>query len=742
MRERTHPADLDKELTESQLGSEPAYPVGDPDREDYAEYARKLWDEQDEELEALHNTWVQNLLFLSGRQWWRPNASGVWAPEPAPSWRERPVSNLTLAYFRTAVAKVTKNRPAWQVKPASGDPEDVKAAELAENVLEAKWHELKLGRMMRRAAAWALTTGNAFIYPYWNTQTGKVRPLEIPVEVPKNDEMGSQIGTELAYAPADEDGEPFRDQLGEIDFDAEATLVDEGDVGFRMYSPFQVRVNPEAESDEDVVWFIIAEVKSLQAIREFWPETGEDAKAEDPGVLGDYDKLVGSLMGGADTHVTSPAMDRRNEERSQALVLYYHEKPSTAFPNGRYWVSVNDDILLEEPGDLPDGIWPALIHLKDVDVPGLYYGKATMEEVTGINREYNEMNAQIKEHHKLMARGKWVVDRGTGIKKGMITSQPGEVLQVNTGFRDGVKQIEVRPLPAAVYDERERILKDFEMVGGIHKISLGTPPPGVTAGVAMMQLQEADDTDFGPILAAVEETVEAMGTSMLQIIRERYTDDRLIHIVGPNNKYMVRSFSGADLEGALDVVVQSGSSAPWNKTAMQSMYIQLAAQLPQLFSDPMSGQFDSGKFARLLPIGGLSSITEHEDMDIAEALRENDLFSVYGIESQEIPQVMWWNNHDIHYNQHVQVLKSERFKEWDEESQKQFMAHVQAHDVQRKAAMMQAMGMAQPGGGPMEEEAPPDPGNAPGDTLMAPPEEQPGRPVDPLSDNNDFGMGF
>ena len=146
---RALPPDVQLPELPGNYDGSPDYPHGDEQEpEKYAEYARHCWDEQDEMMEGLHSVWVQNLLFLSSRQWWRPRSNGVWAPEPVPEWREQPVSNLCLAYYRTAIAKATKIRPAWQVIPASSDPRDVQAAELADEALEAKWMELRLSRLV------------------------------------------------------------------------------------------------------------------------------------------------------------------------------------------------------------------------------------------------------------------------------------------------------------------------------------------------------------------------------------------------------------------------------------------------------------------------------------------------------------------------------------------------------------------------------------------------------------------
>lgn len=712
------------------------YPEGDGEGMDatkYAQYTRALWDEQNEALRPLHETWYENLLFLAHKQWFK-NRNGQFLPDVVPDWREQPVTNICLPFFKTFLAKATKVRPAWQVIPASPDPMDTHAAQLAEEVLEAKWTELKLGRAIRRAVGWTIVTGNAYLYPYWNTSTGRMRRLEVEMDVPVYEEVDGrkiETGTEVLLVPLDEDGEPKLGEDGRPAPGAEPHVVDEGDIGVRVYSPFQVRVNPEAESDEDVTWFLIGEVMTLREIQQAWPEAfDEEAEAnvmaEDVGAMDDYSHVFSNVMGG-NQRAASP-QNTRDKDLPKALVLFYHEMPTPEYPNGRYWVCTKDT-LLEKPGDLPEGVWPSLIHLRDVDMPGRYHAASTFENIVELNREYNELNGQIKEHHNLFIRGKWLVPKGSGIRKGQITTQPGEVIQYNPGFPP--TQMDLKALPSAVYNERGRVLEDYQTVGGIHKVSMGAPPPGVTAGVAFLQLQEADDTDLGPFLSMLEECIAQLASAELQIIKERYTEERLIYITGPQRKFQVRAFRGADLEGAVDVIPVAESSFPWSKTAKQSMLLTLAQQMPQLFADPETGMFDRAKFARMLPIGGLDQFADQDELDVQEAQNEEDLFANYGIEGRQVPEVAWWQDHEVHFNQHVRILKSNRHLEWPEEAQALFLQHVQ--ETMEARDQKRAQRNIEEGGTPPGEQTPPGPG-APPDQLMEQMEEGGEFPTDPAMD--------
>jgi len=616
------------------------------------------------------------------------------------------------------LAKATRVRPAWNVTPAGPDPEDVQAALLASEVLEAKWTELRLDRVLRRAVSWAIVTGNGYMYPYWNTSTGRMKRHEMEMEVPVYEEYDGEqveVGTEVRMVPLDEDGEPKRHADGSLNLDAEPFISDQGDIGVMAPSPFQVRVSPEAESDDDVNWYMIAQPMTLREIQQTWPDAfdndlGPNVSAEDVGYMEDATRLMHGYSGG-NNRTASPA-DQRSRDLPKALVLFYHQKPDDDYPDGRYWVTTKD-MLLEKPTDLPEGVWPGIVHLTDIEIPGRYHAASTFESVVPLNREYNEINANIKEHHNLFIQGKWMVPKGAGIRKGSITRQPGEVIPYNPGFKP--EQADLKPLPGAVYQERQRVLDDYHLVGGFRGVSMGAPPPGVTAGVAFLQLQEADDTDLAPFLSMLEASVAQLAGGILQIVKERYLEERLVHVVGPNRKFQVRAFRGADLEGAVDVVPIAESSFPWSRTARQSMLMTMAQQMPFLFEDQETGAFDKTKFAQLLPVGGLEVFANSEDIDVNEALTEEDLYSVYGVESREAPPVQWWQNHEVHFNQHVRILKSGMHKQWTPEAQDLFMQHVEETRQHRDQARAQRN--IEQGGTPPGQQAPPGEGASP-DQLM------------------------
>ena len=668
------------------------YPADDDQPpEDYLAFTSAMWDEQDGPLEPLQQAWIQNLLFLSSLQWWERDRLGKWHQKRGPEWRRWPVTNLVLPYFQHFLAKATKQRPAWIAIPSTPDPDDIHAARLAEDVLEAKWTELRMAKKLRRCIAWTIVTGNGYLLPYWNEDTGKMKPKMVEVRALVYDQDSHEaVGETILEVPADREGTPMLTAEGLYDPEGVPFYYDEGEVGVKALSPFQVRVDPGADEDEDIRWFIVAETVPIRDLNRSFPTYAGQFVQEDTSNLDRYEALlsgVGGLGMGADTQTVSGMTDA-GRDVPKALVYHYHERPCEEYPQGRYWC-VTAGVLLQEPGPLPDELWPCLVHIKDIEIPGRYYGASKMEAVIGLNREYNECNQQILEHHQLLLRGKWLVPIGSQIRKGQITQEPGEVIQHTPGMAP--TQAAIQPLPVAIYQERERIKSDFQMVTGINRISMGQPPSGLTSGRAFLVLQEADDTDLGPFLEQLESAVADLAHMMLKIMQIRYTDERLLRTTGAERSYKIRAFRGADLAGVADVVPQTGSSFPWSQTAKQSALIDLLQTVPDLFLDPETGMLDRERLSRALPIAGIGAGYASSDEDYNEVMREEDVLAAHESgEPLEIPQLQPWQNHVFHRRSHARTLKTAGFREWSPEAQQAFVQHYMETEQQLQDMAMAA----------------------------------------------------
>ena len=701
------------------------YPKGDdlePGR--YCRYARDVMKERHDSMHLFRRQATQNLMYLAGLQWYEyDQKTGTFRLPNYPPWMQRPVRNLLVPYARFMLAKLTKNRPRSRCMPSSTDPDDIRSAALGDEVLKAKWKELRWTKKLRQAVAWMVATGNSYTHSYWNTKSGNLQPIEAPVEGMWFDEGGDGMEYDVRNCPCDEEGEPKMTEDGMYDLEARPAQVDKGEVGRRVLSPFQVFIDPDALDDDDVYDTIIAETPDIHMVHRRWPESKDaDIEMEDTSEITRFDNLIASVLGGADTHLAGHQIMEESErkEARRCLVLHYFERPCEEYPDGRHWVTAGRNHLLEEPGPLPHGIWPVVMHYKELEVPGQWHGDCALTHAVGLQQEYNQISGQIKEHHNLLLRGKWLVPRGSLILKGAITTEPGQILQYVPNMKPEMQKLQ--PLPAEVYLEREKCKDDLEHITGAHQVSMGKPPPGITAGRAFLTLQEADDSDLVPITEMIEENVAHEGWQCLQLIQQNYEEERLVRFSGPNRAYQARAFRGSDLSEIVAVEPVPGSAVPWSHTAKSAWVLEIAKQFPELFLDPTTGLMDQEKLRIAFPVGGEEAIGHDTDEDISKALREEELYEGWDGDEMTfgvLPVPQMWQNHGVHMRQHKRLLDSAKFEDWALENQEalvnHYMAHHFAHEqymMLRAQQMLMADAMAGPGTGTPAgpEGMPPDQG--------------------------------
>lgn len=89
-----------------------------------------------------------------------------------PKWRVRQSRNLIFAILDGKISAATQRVPGYEVVPSTTDSEDVAGAKLAEKLALAGYENWSIRRATEAAVYYALTTGEAFALPYWDSGVG------------------------------------------------------------------------------------------------------------------------------------------------------------------------------------------------------------------------------------------------------------------------------------------------------------------------------------------------------------------------------------------------------------------------------------------------------------------------------------------------------------------------------------------------------------------------------------------
>ena len=668
-----------------------------------------------------------------------------------PAWRQQPVTNICYAVYRQLSAKMTKQKPTLEVVPPSGDSNDRESAHLAEAVLVYLWRLLKFPSKIRTGVGWFLCTGQTYARVHWDPEAGELVPLTQALEIPHPeggvDAAGAPRTTDRA-CPCDEDGEPIMKHgddgtpTAEPDFDADPAMVPQGEIAFDFDDSLSVRFNPEATSPEDAYECFVAKLwpKKMVAAHFNIAET-DISGGGDEGDREMYDDLVSSAAAGSGWMGNQNQIgDLIGSSQQQALgdrvlvMEYYHDKDADAgWPDGRHWVAVGRKKIWPKENDpdyptgeapLPYGFWPPVVPILSTPIPGQPQAMSVMAQLVPLNEQLNILDGKIAEHNVMMAMGgKWIVhpdDKGL-----VINSDPGQVV-ASKGYSSGHPpiQAELKPLPPAIYAEREIILNKIRLVVAMSEAAFGTKPEGVSAGRAFLVLSEETDSVIGPDLQAFENGYEEIGRRMLVVAQQHYTEKRSISIRGERGRWEIRSFMNTDLADGLGVRVQAGSSFPWSKTAQLDTKISILSQFPGMVTKP-DGSVDQERFSQFLETSGsgLESFETDEDPDLVEIEREHAMFEAYDPEhgSDELPQIAFWQVHPKHWDGHSRFMKRDyaRFLRWSMPAQLAFVQHMKETVQAVDEIAGQLAAAAQPPQPGQPAAPPPGPGSEGGDTETA-----------------------
>jgi hypothetical protein len=690
-----------------------APPELDASPDEKAAYSLARYAVQNDHYIGLYQQWMKPIYFIVGKQWvkWNEQGSRYDLDTDVPKWRQQPVTNFSYAVYRTLLAKLSKQRAALEVVPPSGDSDDRDSAKLGESIIEHLWRHLKTPAKRLRALAWILATGNVAFDVDWDTEEGEMRPRTVLVEVAHPELRDETIDVDCA---CDESGEPHRrastgpddvalDGGAPYDLEKMPEMQAIGEISLDVDDPLSYRWNPEATSEDDADEFFHAKMWTTDKVAttfDIEPNDIQVGGGEAGDNLQDLEDMLSAVTSGApdpfDSQRQATGSRRVDTESDRVLVIKYYRKPCAkdGYPEGRHWITAGGSLVWPKPKDpaypdgeapLPNGFWPPRVTVVDTPIPGQPQGLGVMSQVVPLNEKYNFNDGKIGEFHTLSAMGGviWVDPADRGIT---ITSEPGQV-KVSKGYgfhgRPPIRE-KLVGLPAEVYREREVIAQNLNAIAGVSQLDMGQRPEGVSAGRAFLVIQEASDAAIMPTLMAMEDALAEIGRRQLVLAQRHYTEERTIKVRGERGKYEFRSFTNADLRDGLDVRVQTGSSAPWSKSAQWDIKLSVLEKMPQLVLKPDGTSIDREQLARYLDSGaaGLGAFESDEDPDLVEIDREHAMFEEYDPtdpeKSNQLPQLAVWQNALVHQKYHFDFMKRDfgRFERWSDAAKLAWFEHL------------------------------------------------------------------
>jgi hypothetical protein len=644
---------------------------GDPGQ--VVDFVQQTYNRRDTYRGQREKQWYLNVGQYLGYQYHTfDGRTGSLSLPSAPPYRVRLVCNRLQGVSRKVVSKALRSRPVWTVVPATGERDDVNSARIAQKLLQYYWRYLNMDRVMVDLFTWVSTTGNGFLRVYWDPDKGE--ELDISQEV-------NQFLPDLKWKPGQ--------------------TVRLGDVIVESVSPFELFVDPEASNMEDARYVIHTKIRDIAYLEDKYGLKGISPDASGSSSISRYyERRIQTMVSGTGGF---EAKDE-TEENHSAFVHTLWMNPTKRFPQGQYAVVASNKILYQGPLPNPFKRIP-YVHVREIAVPGQFYGTCSLETCIPMQTEYNRGRSQLCEIRNLMSKPKWFVIKGSGVPDTSLTSEPGEVVPHLLGMRP--EAWTPPPVPDYVMRLLEYALKDLEDASAIHEVTQARAPSGVRSGVAIAQLQEQDDQMLAPAFMMAEKALSEIASWLLQLCAENIKEPRIIKISGNDKRIESMSFTGAQLIGPnkgrpganyFDVETQMASQLPLSKAARQQFAIDLVN------AGILDRVQDRKKIFQILELGSDELIYNDEQLDRQMAGQENILMA-QGVQVEINP----WDNDVVHMEELRRFQKQPEFKDMLR-TQPQALEFFETHFNQHALRYQQMTAPPAPQAAPPAQQGPPPEG--------------------------------
>jgi hypothetical protein len=150
----------------------------------------------------------------------------------------------------------------------------------------------------------------------------------------------------------------------------------------------------------------------------------------------------------------------------------------------RLTIFTSDQVLYDGENPTPGGRYP-LTCFRLADREDCFWGQGLVERLQVLQTDMNKLHTRMRIHHRFTTNPVVV----TSSKK-EINVTPGEVIRTET---PDIRVDFLRPerIPPQVYDTLELDARAIDSISGVHDITRGIRPKGVTAGISLDILQQA-----------------------------------------------------------------------------------------------------------------------------------------------------------------------------------------------------------------------------------------------------------
>lgn len=612
---------------------------------------------------GFERSWWQKLLYINGRQWIYYSDRNGWQDKRLAKWIPRPVTNICAETVTSIRAMLSGIEPSARIRPNGNDPKNVITAQLFDDLEPALQEEHRMRTRWFEADFWAPALGCCWLHPIWDRDDDTHSTFIVakmcqecgfqmhPLEIEEDDFMGCpQCGAtpETFTDVLDDHGDPVGEQ---------ATL---GTGKTHVVSPLELMIPTYFQRWDDVdrLAYLRWRPETYYQGRPYYDQIQFSNSVQETSL-----EMYRSLATQTDLTTSSAISTANSQTRMKgAIEVELWVRPCTEYPQGLWGrfvggskgtaVIVRDEERGVMPGPLPyesrkgKKLWNWVYYPYD-PIGGRLFPRGCLDSIITKQDSINRGDSMVELMQQRMGNPVWLEPKGAEVQR--FTGEPGQIVryQIVAGTNAKPERIDGLNPPSAVFTLREQHFADAERLAGTQDVLKGIKPGAVEAFSALQLLVERSQSRFTTLFKARGEAFRDWLDLAIELERSYGPEARTRAIAGPNNTWTFKQFQNADLQGAVQVIIEDGSTTPKTSLGKRAM-LQEAINMKLVNPENPDTQYSA------LDLLGGQSLAPGLSKNTTSAQVEQEQYVAWVSGKRNGPnplKVEAWHGHAIHVQQ-------------------------------------------------------------------------------------------
>jgi len=453
----------------------------------------KMFDQGKAARKKVDKNWPKQQDYYDGKQW----------DDRRPSYRASPVANVIRSTVQTILPIMTDAQPGFNVAPQ--EPRDHKFADMMGKLTQFWWNRNGMNMVLLDPLMDQMVKDIGYLKVIWDDEAangaGDVHVAAISPESIYVPDSAKDFNTDCPWVihemwkPMGEVKRKFPDKAEEIKSSSKTKSQEDKD---DTYKGDVTLVSP------------IDRKSPLSNVVDIEGDTGEN----------DMIRIFECWM-------DDYTIEEFEEETGEGVVKNSRYK----YPNGKVVQLLPDQKLLLDctHNHRKDGKKP-FVRFIDTIKPRSFYGEGVVGPMVDTQRNLNKTLAVIFDQLNLMSNPIWIIDTTCGVTSNDITNQVGLIITKVPGSE--VRRLDAPQLPSYIMDLYGLMMQLLDQTSGVHDVTQGRKPAGVTAAAAINDLQEAAQTRIRLKERNLQVSLTSLGYLIISTMMQYYREPRVVKITG------------------------------------------------------------------------------------------------------------------------------------------------------------------------------------------------------------------